>query len=398
MNRPCSLDKCTGCRACENICPKSAIIFQKDDKGFLYPEINPTMCVNCGFCEAVCNYSKRKEKNSLLNTIAVYGYKNKNDDIRKNSSSGGAFYAIADIIIRKGGVVYGCILDNDVNPVYSRAETISDCYPMMGSKYVQSDLGKIYWNIISDLKSNRNLLFTGAPCQCQALKNFLKAKCIDDSKVLYVEFLCHGGPAPQIFAEHKKIIEKKYNGKIIKFKFRDKARVKNLPSSRGMRSWIKQPNGKIVDVYDVKLNDIYFELFKRNYISRTACYNCDYIGFNNRSADISLADFWGCEISYPKFFDRKGISLILVNSPKGKSIYRFLEQSGESIIVEKKKCLQNPLLTPPHKPNNYDEFWDYYKTHNYKKAALRFTAQFRIQKIYYQFCHNIKMIFLGKKY
>lgn len=397
MSKPCSQSACTGCRACENICPKSAIICQKDEKGFLYPEINLTNCINCGLCEAVCNYSDTKEPNRLSSTIAIYGYKKNSDDIRKKSSSGGAFYSLADMILKEDGVVYGCVLNDNIDPVYNRAETLTDCYPMMGSKYVQSDLGKIYQDIVSDLKSKRMLLFTGAPCQCQALKSFLKTKHIDDSLVLYVEFLCHGGPSPRVFERYKNAIEEKYNGKIVEFKFRDKECVKNLPSSRGMRSWVKQEDGHVKNVYDAKMNNIFFELFKRNYISRTSCYSCQYVGFDNRSADISLADFWGCEKSYPDFFDKKGISLILVNSEKGEDIFSHLKMTGESIEVEKDKCLQAPLLRVPRKPENYDEFWDYYNKHDYKKTAPKFTRGFRAQKVYHEIRHSIKLMILGER-
>lgn len=42
---------CSGCGACENICAVDAIKMVKNSEGFLYPEVNVDICVNCGKCE-----------------------------------------------------------------------------------------------------------------------------------------------------------------------------------------------------------------------------------------------------------------------------------------------------------------------------------------------------------
>ena len=41
---------CTGCGACNNICPVGAISMKPDKYGFLYPEIDDSMCIDCGRC------------------------------------------------------------------------------------------------------------------------------------------------------------------------------------------------------------------------------------------------------------------------------------------------------------------------------------------------------------
>ena len=56
---------CTGCTACSNICPKKAISMNPDDKGFLYPEVDMSLCVQCGKCKAVClTYEENKIQNN----------------------------------------------------------------------------------------------------------------------------------------------------------------------------------------------------------------------------------------------------------------------------------------------------------------------------------------------
>ena len=43
---------CTGCGACENICPKSCVIRIKEDAGFQMQKGDG--CVDCGLCSKVC--------------------------------------------------------------------------------------------------------------------------------------------------------------------------------------------------------------------------------------------------------------------------------------------------------------------------------------------------------
>ena len=53
----------------------------------------------------------------------VYAVRHKNENIRKNSRSGGIFTALSDYVLEAGGVVYGCALTDDFNAVHIRAET-----------------------------------------------------------------------------------------------------------------------------------------------------------------------------------------------------------------------------------------------------------------------------------
>ncbi len=72
-------DDCCGCGACYAICPMSgpgrsqkaiitgqenhtgAITMKPDEEGFLYPEIDPNICIRCLRCTEVCPIKKDKE-------------------------------------------------------------------------------------------------------------------------------------------------------------------------------------------------------------------------------------------------------------------------------------------------------------------------------------------------
>ena len=396
----CEISKCTGCCACKNICPSGALSMTQDNKGFYRPLINEMKCVECNLCVTVCNYSNINSKSleSILHsTFRIYGLKNNNPQIRKNSSSGGTFFLLAEEIIAEKGTVYGCILNADIEAVLTRSETIEGCVPMMGSKYVQANPDEIYRSVEEDLKNSRKVLFTGSPCQCAALRKYLNVRKVSQTNLLVVEFLCHGGPSPKIFEGYKQRVEEKYNGKIVKFYFRDKEKVVNPPSSRGMRAFLQGnaslPAGEcetLIDVYDENLNNQYFELFKRNYISQDSCYQCQFVGFEKRAGDIAIADYWGCENYHQDFFDKDGISLVLISTEKGLLKFQKICSKASVIDVEKDECLQAPLIKAPAKPKDFDKFWDYYYRNGYTKAVNKFSRFYIIEGKYHSFKGKIK--------
>lgn len=85
-------NRCTGCTACEERCPKQAICMKSDEEGFLYPVIDYTRCIKCGICDKVC-----QSLNPLENKVEpqVYGVINEDEKTRINSSSGGVFALLA---------------------------------------------------------------------------------------------------------------------------------------------------------------------------------------------------------------------------------------------------------------------------------------------------------------
>ena len=51
---------CCGCAACYSSCPVGAITMIVDEKGFPYPEIDETICIECFRCLDVCAFKKDK--------------------------------------------------------------------------------------------------------------------------------------------------------------------------------------------------------------------------------------------------------------------------------------------------------------------------------------------------
>lgn len=96
--------KCVGCNACTQRCPVNCISMHEDEEGFLYPHVDLSKCIDCGMCEKVCPVIHQSPPQEPHH---VYAAKNNDIQIRKASSSGGLFTALAQKVIAQGGVVFG---------------------------------------------------------------------------------------------------------------------------------------------------------------------------------------------------------------------------------------------------------------------------------------------------
>ena len=212
-------EQCCGCSACLHICPKHSISFREDKEGFLYPQVDTATCIDCGLCEKVCPVLNQGEERMPLK---VYAAKHADDEIRMKSSSGGIFTLLADQIIDKGGVVFGARFNENWEVVHDYTETKEGLAPFRGSKYVQSNIGNSYKQVEEFLKTGREVMFTGTPCQVAGLKKFLR---IDYENLLTVDFVCHGVPSPMVWRKYlaEEIVRQGNNPVVTGVNFRDKS-------------------------------------------------------------------------------------------------------------------------------------------------------------------------------
>lgn len=369
-------DECCGCTACKNICPKHAITMEEDEQGYLYPKIDINICVDCGLCKKVCIFNSSKIKKEI-NIPKVYAAKNKNESIRITSSSGGLFVQISDYILKKNGAIYGAQFDENFNVCHKRATTKIERDKFKGSKYIQSDLDDIFVKVKKDVESGEDVLFTGTPCQIAGLKSFLGEK-KDLSKLYFCDVVCHGAPSPKIFEDYKLFMQKKYASKIKNINFRSKTIPRQVQDIK-----IVFENGK--EFNKVAVNDVFYRLFLDDIILRPSCYNCKFASIY-REGDITLADYWGIEKSMPEFQDYKGVSLVMVNSSKGKAIFDGIYDTliiKESTIDE---CMQPNLKGPCKKNHKVDLFWKHYYEKGFEFVAKKYA--------YYGFWGTIKKMLL----
>jgi len=317
-----ALELCNGCHACYSLCPKKAIKMVVNTEGFLFPQINNELCIECGLCEKRCPVLNPITKES--EQTEAYAIINNDEEIRLQSSSGGVFSAIAQDVIKQNGIVFGAKFDNDFNVVHGFTDSIGGLSDFRGSKYVQSDIGDSYKSCKNFLDEGRQVLFSGTPCQIAGLQSFL-GKNYDN--LLLVDIICHGVPSPLLWTEYKKTLEKKFASRIVKTAFRRK--------DYGWKQYsLAVTFGNASEYCNTLRQDSYLKLFLKDVCLRESCYNCKY-KTEKRIADITIADFWGVQNEYPELDDDKGTSFVITHSDKGKfSIEKMVDCTIKAIPIE----------------------------------------------------------------
>lgn len=187
---------CCGCTACASICAQHAISMEPDVMGFLYPKVDTDKCTECGLCEKVCAFNPNYDKSLNLLEPQIYAARHKDMHEIETSRSGAAFIAISDYVLEQGGVVYGAGYAEHFRVVHKRATNKEERNEFKGSKYVQSDLRDIFPQVKADLKQGLIVLFSGTPCQTAGLASYIGKRLRE--KLILVDIVCHGVPAPYI--------------------------------------------------------------------------------------------------------------------------------------------------------------------------------------------------------
>lgn len=306
----CAQHECCGCMACYNVCPSNGIRFVENQDKVLVPLINYDVCIACGRCRAVCPVIHQTIGNEPIAAFASYT-KNKKDV--KTCSSGGIATAFYRSVLQRGGVVVGAIEQGAKPPKLQCAESLEQIEAFKGSKYVFVQPGQVYKEIEKELKTGRECLFIGVPCQVDALIHYL-GKQYDN---LYtVDIICHGTPSFEYLREYLKVIAKERE--IEKYSF------------RGERDYrlVVYSHGRII--YNRRCDeDVYFASFLQGLIHREVCYQCHYAG-EKRVSDITIGDYWGASETVLNGYKGK-ISAVLINTEKGK---KFWDTSVNELIFE----------------------------------------------------------------
>lgn len=353
---------CTGCGACRFACPAGAITMQPDREGFLSPVIDAGLCMDCGGCLAICpvshpgHYKQEAEPE-------FYVARHQSADVLFHSTSGGAFTALSDRVLEQGGVIYGADFDENLQVCHRRAEDRAGRDRMRVSKYVQSRLDDTYEQIQKDLDAGKTVLFTGTPCQTAGLRAALGQR----ENLILCDLVCHGVPSPLLWEEYKRTLSQEQGAPVNWASFRTKA-----------NGWFRGQYQiyYTVDGRDERLEDTrFFELYLRGrYLLRPSCYSCPFAD-TRRASDITIADYWGIEKYDESWCDRRGVSLILVSTDKGRALLNgcsqlLFEQRPAAEALAEQGRLSGPVSSPPDR----EVFWKIFFEQGFAAAAEEIAA------------------------
>lgn len=346
-----SNDKCTGCSACICICPKEAINICKDEYGFTLPKVNFKKCIKCNLCNKVCPVNKNKD---FIEEPKVYAAINKNKNKLNYSSSGGVFPAIASYVLDNNGVICGCAWSENMNAKHIFIDKYEELIKLQGSKYVQSDVGKTFIEVKKYLEKGIYVLYTGTPCQISGLKSYLNKSY---EKLITIDLICHGVPNNDFFKGYINSLQNKIGGKITNFTFRDKRK-----GWRFIGNITYEKNGIKKEKSIIPLESYYYNYFAKGYIYRESCYSCEYAG-KSRIGDFTIGDYWGIEKYHSKIDTKNGVSILMVNTKKAKSLITYLE---EKLYLEESKFElarrnNSQLNRPMEKNKKRDEILEKWK-------------------------------------
>ena len=364
-------NQCNGCGACFNLCPKSAISMQEDEEGFLYPIVNTKKCIECGLCVKICPIKQENKK--ISDNIKAIACKNKNEKVRAESSSGGIFTSLCELVINQKGVVFGAAYDEKLNVRHCYVENIKECSKFRGSKYVQSIIGDSYKKVKEFLLENRVVLFSGTPCQIAGLSSYLGK---EYDNLILIDIACHGVPSPLVFKKYLESLEKENMEKIKNMSFRYKG--------TGWKQYSLKINYENRSTSEIAYNNIYMKGFLSDLILRPSCYNCKFkkpITY----ADLTLADYWGVDNIHPEFDDDKGTSLVLINNVKGEKLMNEALDNVEYINTKYEEAIKfNPSIIRASifkEFNRRNKFFKKLKDGNVEELIYRYTKRTLFRKV-----------------
>lgn len=310
-------EKCTGCFGCYNACPFNAIAMKINKDGFFMPFISKS-CNKCGNCQDFCpviSKNKNDTEKKFQEPTFYAGWSN-NDDIRLKSSSGGIFPEFAKYMLKNENVVFGVGWDDNLSLCHMKIIEEKDLPKLMGSKYLQSNVGDSFKEVLSELEKGKKVIFSGTPCQIASLTMFT-----DHPNLFTIDLICHGIPSKKVFEKYIEQIQRRAEITCVLF------REKKWGWSNYNIKINFENGGKYEKIHKI---DSFCVGYLQNLYLQMSCYCCP---FNKipRESDITLGDFWGAPLNMR---DKRGVSIIISNTQKGQKYLDNLVRENK-ITVKK---------------------------------------------------------------
>lgn len=350
--------QCTGCGACVQVCPvPGAISLAANREGFSHP-VTTDLCIHCGACRKACpEQSFHSLRSGQYETF--WAVRHRDSAVVRQSSSGGAFTALAQAVLAQGGVVYGVVWQG-AQAIYRRAQTLAEVEAMRGSKYIQAaPCPLLDETFVQDAAAGTPVLFTGLSCKISGMRRLLAQRKVSADTVWFVDLVCTGVISPLLWQRERERYEQQY-GSLVSYNFRDKCTgwqdyslsVQLQNGTTRHRRWLLTPMGRYQGTPEAK---------------GLCCDGCQYADVQKRQGDITLADFWNKQVLPAEWQDDKGISLLAV-TPKGE---KLLLQAQQWLA-----CCQTTQVAVQNSAHSYgtqqrEVFWDDFSRNPYEDFRKR---------------------------
>lgn len=358
---------CTGCTTCVTSCPKQCIKMKKSIEGFLYPSVEQDNCINCGICEKVCPVLSKVETH---NKIKAFAMKNKKASERTKSASGGIFPLIAQLVVKKNGVVFGAAYNHEFEVRHIKVEKAKDIDRLQSAKYTQSMIENIFVEVEKALLEDRWVVFSGTPCQCTGLKAYLNK---EYDKLIIIDLICHGVPSPKVWGTYVKWRCNQENNGTLPEQINMRSKYSGW-SKYGYSTEFDYGNGKISRIPNGE--DPFMKAFVENICLRKSCSQCQAKGVA-RCSDFTLGDYWGVWNQHPEFDDNKGTSIVFTHSEKAIEILNEIKPQVECIKVDIEEAIkENPSMMASSKEHSErSQFLKEVTDENFKKIVDKYFPQ-----------------------
>lgn len=336
---------CSGCRACEAICPKKCIEINVLGRKEFTKIVKKEECINCHLCDRVCPHTAHIDLKEPLGGFNAYALRS---SVIRRASSGGIASSMYEYCMENSITGIGVLFDGNFNLNYTAIKNENQMRKAAGSKYVYSDMNGIHVLVADRLRNGGKILFIGLPCHVAGLLNYCRLRNIDTENLITVDLVCHGVAMPIYFKEHlRKVVGLQMD---TNFESNILFRAKRNPFGLTVTN-------KSAVIYDKsRYKDEYMKLYIAGMYAKSCC-QCKFAQ-TERIGDITIKD---CSTPWDKRKDNRVVnqSSVLINSLKGMKLWDCLregkikaEEYGVKDIVSEDERLQfpSPML------NKYDWF------------------------------------------
>lgn len=287
---------CISCSACLHRCSHGAISLVPTGVGFNRIVVDENRCTDCGDCANVCPQLNHPKEEGKPRCYA--GLKDNRDNV---------FHALSKWFIKSDSYICGTLADKDLKIKYRATNDLQSALQMTFSPCFSNEMGDIFVDIESLLKSGSKVLFIGRPCHVQAVENYIG----ENANLYTADILCDGQPSPSICNSYLREISGKKTISTLECNSEDKNSSLTIVFSDGFKK--------------ESIKDPFIRAYKRHLAIDGACLSCDYSD-HPRAGDITIGR---CMIHNEPGSENR--ETIIVNSEKGMQLLKGFDDSGYHI-------------------------------------------------------------------